>query len=258
MKLYYREYGRYSDQRPTLILLHGLLGSSVNWHGIARRLEARHHLLVPDLRNHGRSPHAPEMDYPSMAGDLLELLDEQGLDDALWVGHSMGGKAAMWLALARSERVAGLVVADIAPVAYDHDFGLILTAMEAVDPATLTSRQEADRILARYLDDPGLRQYLLQNLTREQGRWGWRVNLQALGAAMRAITGFSVPPGSSSYPGPTLFLHGDRSDYITPEHRPRIAALFPLARVRLIPGAGHWLYAEQPDAFVSALNRFIG
>jgi len=258
MKLHYREYGRYSDQRPTLILLHGLLGSSVNWHSIARRLESAHHILVPDLRNHGRSPHAREMDYPSMAGDLLQLLDDQGLDDALWVGHSMGGKAAMWLALARPERVAGLVVVDIAPVTYGHGFDLVLTAMQAVDLAVLDSRQDADAILAGYLDDPGLRQYLLQNLAREQGRWYWRANLPALAAGMESISGFSLPPGSSSYPGPALFVYGDRSNYVTPARQPRIAALFPLARLRLIAGAGHWLYAEQPEAFLAALNSFIG
>ncbi|HEB97790.1 MAG TPA: alpha/beta fold hydrolase [Sedimenticola thiotaurini] len=257
MELHYREYGSYRAQRPTLVLLHGLLGSSVNWHGIARRLERHWHLLVPDLRNHGRSPHAEPMDYPEMAADLLAFLDRQGLDDAVWVGHSMGGKAAMWLALRWPERAAGLVVVDIAPVPYRHGFDTILTAMEAVDLAAIGSRRQAEGVLARYLDDPGLRQYLLQNLALENGRWRWRVDLQALRRGMGAITGFEPPADSSGYPGPALFLYGSESDYVTAAQRPRILELFPLARLRMIAGAGHWLYAEQPEAFVAALESFL-
>ncbi len=257
VELHYREYGRYRDDRPTLVLLHGLLGSSVNWHGIARRLEARWHLLVPDLRNHGRSPHDPAMGYPEMAADLRAFIERQGLEDAVWIGHSMGGKAAMWLALAWPERAAGLVVVDIAPVSYDHGFENILAAMAAVDLERLGSRSDADRQLAVRLPDAGLRQYLLQNLVQGQGRWRWRVDLDLLREAMAAITGFE-PPAGGTYPGPALFVYGSDSSYVTPAHQRRITELFPLARLRMIPGAGHWLYAEQPERFVAALEGFLG
>ncbi len=257
MKLHYREYGRYDDRRPTLILLHGLLGSSANWHGIARRLEAEHHLLVPDLRNHGRSPHADEMGYPEMAGDLLQLVDEQGLDQALFIGHSMGGKVAMWLALAEVERVSGLVVVDIAPVAYHHSFAPIIGAMRAVDLQRLESRQAADEILAQHLPDLGLRQYLLQNLALENRRWRWRVNLSAIESAMPSILDFPLPGHNSSYPGQTLFLYGSESDYVQPGHEARIRSLFPYARLRVVSGAGHWLYAQRPEQFVSAVAAFV-
>lgn len=133
MKLYYREYGTYSDQRPTLILLHGLLGSSSNWHGIARQLEAGHHIIVPDLRNHGRSPHADDVGYPAHVADLLELLDEHGLDSVQLVGHSMGGKVAMQLALEQPQRVSALAVVDIAPVTYPNRFQTIYSAMTSLD-----------------------------------------------------------------------------------------------------------------------------
>ena len=174
MELYYREYGSYRERHPTLILLHGLLGSSSNWHSIARKLEANHHVIVPDLRNHGRSPHSDDVGYPSLAQDVADLMDEHGLDSAVLIGHSMGGKAAMWLALEQPERVAGLVVVDIAPVAYPNRFDAIYAALQAVDLNNLKQRDEADAILAGYLDGVALRQYLLQSLQQRDGVWSWR------------------------------------------------------------------------------------
>jgi esterase len=257
MRLYCREYGTYNSNRSSLILLHGLLGSSANWHGIARRLAALRHVLVPDLRNHGRSPHAPEAGYPDLATDLLDLLDEHGLDEATFIGHSMGGKAAMWLALTHGERVERLIVADIAPVAYPNRFSTIYHALNAVDTGMLAGRRAADEVLARYLPDPGLRQYLLQNLELDAGRWRWRVNLPALQAGMEQIVGFPPLPAGCQYPGPVQFLHGGESDYILPAHGDVIRAHFPLARIRSIPGAGHWLYAEKPEQFFAALSAFL-
>ena len=164
MKLHSREYGTHNDSRPTLILLHGLLGSSSNWHGIARRLAPDYHVIVPDLRNHGASPHADRVDYPAMSEDLMGLMDERGLDSALPIGHSMGGKIAMWLSLQQPERIEGLVVADIAPVRYEHRFDTIFRALGSVDLGNLRSRGEADTSLAATLDDSGLRQYLFRFL----------------------------------------------------------------------------------------------
>ncbi len=257
MKLHFREYGTYRENRPTLILLHGLLGSSANWHGIARRLASDYYVIVPDLRNHGTSPHADGVDYPAMSGDLMELMDEHGLDSALLIGHSMGGKVAMWLSLQQPERIEGLVVADIAPVRYEHRFDDLFRALRSIDLGNLRNRGEADASLAAILNDPGLRQYLLQNLTRLGERWRWRINLDALEAGMEEVVGFpQVAPGTE-YPGPALFIYGTASDYVRAEYQPQIHALFPHARLRAVPGAGHWLYSEQPEAFLSGLRGFV-
>jgi len=256
MRLHYREYGSYSDQHPTLIFLHGLLGSSSNWHSLARGLADAFHILVPDLRNHGRSPHDDDVSYAALARDLVQLIDEQGLESALLIGHSMGGKAAMWLALEQPELVAGLVVVDIAPVAYPNRFGVIYEALHVVDQAHIGSRAEADAILAEYLDEIGLRQFLLQNLHQAEGVWEWRMNLPALTRGMSEIVGFSLH-NHPVYPGPTLFIHGGLSDYLQPNAKPVIQRLFPRARLRSVPQAGHWVYAEQPRAFSDLLGEFL-
>ncbi|MCW8847503.1 MAG: alpha/beta fold hydrolase [Sedimenticola sp.] len=256
MRLNYREYGSYTDQHPTLILLHGLLGSSSNWLTIAKGLADRFHVLVPDLRNHGRSPHDDDVSYAALARDIEQLIDEQGLDSALLIGHSMGGKAAMWLALEQPERVTGLVVVDIAPVAYPNRFDLIYTALHAVDQAQVGSRTEADSILAQYIDEIGLRQFLLQNLHSVEGSWVWRMNLTALTQGMSEIVGFSLE-NPVSYRGQTLFIYGGKSDYVGPNAKPIIKRLFPQARLEVIPAAGHWVYAEQPKAFVQLLMKFL-
>lgn len=257
MKLHYREYGYYSDQRPTLILLHGLLGASSNWHSIARRLEDRFHLIVPDLRNHGRSHHTETMSYPAMALDLAGLIDDQGLDSVLLVGHSMGGKVAMWLALTQPGLVSGLVVVDIAPVAYPNRFEAIFAALMMIEVESLESREQADRALTPVVAEPGLRQFLLQNLERREGVWRWRCNLSVLKREMSNIAGFPELSDRSNYPGSVLFIRGEVSDYIQPEYIPRIHSLFLHARIRVIPGAGHWVYAEQPEAFYAALAGFL-
>ncbi len=258
MNLYYREYGSYSEERPSIVMLHGLFGSSANWHTIARGLSADYHVIVPDLRNHGRSPHSEEMDYPVMVDDLEHLLEEHGLDAALFIGHSMGGKAAMLFALQHSQRVAGLVVVDIAPVSYLHRFDTIFEALREVDLDILSRRSEADNVLTHRLESHGLRQYLLQSLFRDDGRWQWRMNLNVLCRTIDDITAFPVSSALTAYPGPTLFIYGSESDYLTKQHYNRIRMLFPHARLRTIPGAGHWVYSEQPEAFASALWGFLG
>ncbi|HIP52856.1 MAG TPA: alpha/beta fold hydrolase [Chromatiales bacterium] len=254
MRLHYRELGDAS--RPPVILVHGLLGSSSNWMGVAPRLEPDYHLILPDLRNHGRSPHDGRMDYPSMAADLQELTDHLGIGSAAFIGHSMGAKAVMWLGLGNPERVDRLMSVDMAPVTYTHDFRPILDAMTAVDLATLGSRRDADAQLARLLPDIALRQYLLQNLVREAGRWRWRVNLRAIKAGMDDILGFPHAKGWD-YPGTAWFVYGTESSYVTPEMTPGIRRLFPLARLRPVTGAGHWLYSEKPDAFVEIVQAFL-
>ena len=257
MQLHYREYGQRDPSQPSLLLLHGLFGSAVNWHGIARRLQGRLHILSPDLRNHGRSPHSNTMDYPSMAGDILRLLDTLRLEHAVLVGHSMGGKAAMWLALHHPERVRALVVVDIAPVRYRHGFSDILRALESVPLESLQNRAAADKALAGSLDSPLLRGYLLQNLVREDDRWSWRINLPALRRNMDKIVDFPVPPADRQFPGDTLFIYGGQSDYLNPDNAVSARRFFPYARLRLIPEAGHWVYSDAPEAFVTALSAFL-
>jgi len=257
MQLHYREYGSYSELHPTLIFLHGLLGSSSNWHSLARSLADDFHVLVPDLRNHGRSPHDDDVGYPALAGDVAQLIEDQGLDSALLIGHSMGGKAAMWLALHQPQRVSGLVVVDIAPVPYENRFQPIYQALHAVDEADIGSRAEADRVLAQHLDDTALRQFLLQNLHMTRDGWRWRINLPALSRGMSQIVDFPLPQNPPRYQGPALFIYGQLSDYVAPESKSRILQLFPQARMSCIRDAGHWIYAEQPQAFASLLGTFL-
>lgn len=254
LTLHVRERGADGSARTPVLLIHGLFGSSANWQGIARRLGNDRRILMPDLRNHGSSPRDERMDYPSMAADLGRLLDEQGLERAHLVGHSMGGKAAMWLALTLPDRVASLVVADIAPVTYPARFEALLDSLLSLPLGEIRDRRDAHERLAPRIPQSPVRDYLLQNLTRERGGpWRWRVNLPVIAAAMHAILGFP-DPGGRQFAGTTLFVYGGASGYLAAEHLPRIRELFPLARLRAIPDAGHWVYADQPDTFVAAVS----
>ena len=255
LKLHYRQFGTENGGTP-LLLLHGLLGSLVNWQRIARRLAESYRVIVPDLRNHGRSPHHPDVSYPAMTGDLLELMDDLGLEQAIPIGHSMGGKVAMWLALEHPRRVERLVVADIAPVRYQGSLGELMDAMLALPLDRMQKRAEADQWLKQRVPESAIRDYLLQNLVRTEQGWRWRSNLEALREGLETISDFPrVPPGVR-YEGPTLFIHGRRSSYVKPEYRPVMEALFP--RLQLVAlDAGHWVYAEQPEAFLRALGAFL-
>jgi pimeloyl-ACP methyl ester carboxylesterase len=256
LALHAREFG--SPRARAVVLLHGLFGSSANWGRVSRSLETRYRVLVPDLRNHGQSPHHPDNGYPAMAADLQRLLDDRGLDSALLVGHSMGGKIAMQLALHRPQRVAGLAVVDMAPVRYGHDFGAVLAAFRAVDLHNIGSRADADAQMAPHLPGRAGRAFLLQNLARGPDGWGWRLNLSAIEAAQSQITGFEDPPSGTRYEGPASFIHGTRSDYVTPSAHARIRALFPNADHCPVEDAGHWVYADQPQRFMDCLEQFLG
>lgn len=252
--LHYREIG--NPERPVLMLLHGLFGNAGNWQGVAKHFQDDYRLILPDLRNHGRSPHAQRMDYPALAGDLLALMDGLQLESATLVGHSMGGKSAMWLALNHPERIDRLVVADIAPVGYPSRFEQIFQGLSEVPLEGLADRSAADLSLARRVPSRQVRQYLLQNLVKGPGGWGWRFNLPVLRASALALAGFP-PSDDLSFAGEVLFIYGERSDYVLPEYRDSIDALFPHARLRMLNGAGHWLYAEQPEAFSRAVGAFL-
>ena len=252
--LFYREYGS-ADARP-LLLLHGLFGSSSNWNGIARRLADRYWILVPDLRNHGRSPWSTQMSYEAMADDIAALMDDFGIRQASLVGHSMGGKAAMWLALTQPDRIRSLVVADIAPVCYQSRFAEILTSLQALPLEGLATREQAAARLAATVPEQAVRNYLLQNLMRDGDAWRWRVNLPAINANIGRIMDFP-PAAGRQYPTSTQFIYGTDSDYVGGAQLAAIKELFPLARLRAIPNAGHWVYADQPDTFVAAVSGFL-
>ncbi len=253
LPLYLRQQG---ESGPFLVLLHGLFGSSGNWGSIARDLSQRYRVLVPDLRNHGQSPHHADVSYPAMVSDLLGLLDERQIDQTILVGHSMGGKLGMHFALAHPQRVAGLAVVDMAPVAYRHDFRQVFRAFDAVDLENLQKRSDADVVMAEHVIQPGVRAFLQQNLQRAGEQWSWRCNLQALRAGQAQITGFDVSEGAR-YSGPACFIHGTLSDYLQPSYESEVYRYFPKAWICPVKGAGHWVYAEKPEGFWRCLESFL-
>lgn len=252
MKLVFTEAG----QGKPVAFLHGLLGAGQNFGSVQKALAERgHRVLALDLRNHGSSPHAPTMSYPEMAEDVVETLRDAGAWPAAVVGHSMGGKVAMALALAHGNGVERLLVADIAPVSYGTPlFQRYIAAMRAIALRPGLTRREADAALVEAVPAPSLRGFLLQNLLFAQDPPRWRVPLEVLAAEIDVLGGWPDPPGR--YDGPVLVLHGDRSDYVKPEHEPRFRALFPAARFAAIP-AGHWLHAENPAAFLAEVSSFL-
>lgn len=240
---------------PPLVIAHGLYGSARNWGVIARRLADRRDVIAVDMRNHGESPRFATQSYPEMAEDLAQLIGAIGAPVDL-LGHSMGGKAAMQLALTRPELLRRLVVADIAPVAYAHDQSHHARAMMALDLAGVATRGEADARLAALIDDPGLRAFFLQSLDlKAPGGPRWRLNLPVLEAEMPKIVGW--PGTTGSFDQPTLFLTGADSSYVRPEHRETIRALFPKARFAKLPDTGHWLHAEKPREFEETVRVFL-
>ena len=237
-----------------LLIAHGLFGSARNWGVIARRLAEARPVAAVDMRNHGQSPWTETHTYEDLAGDLGEAIEALG-GRADVLGHSMGGKAAMALALSAPERVRKLVVADIAPVAYGHSQRHLLRAMAEMDLSGLASRGEAEARLAQAVETPAVRAFLLQSLDLKADPPCWRLNLATLDAEMDRILGW--PGIAGRFDGPALFLSGAASDYVRPEHRATIRALFPAARFAKIPGAGHWLHAEKPREFEATVAAFL-
>jgi esterase len=239
-----------------LVIAHGLFGSARNWGAIAKRLAARGPVLAADMRNHGESPWFDRHGYPEMAADLAEAIGAEGAPvDVL--GHSMGGKAVMRLALERPDLVRRLVVADVAPVAYGYSQTRHVAAIRGIRLEGLATRAEADRRLAETVEDPALRAFFLQSLDLKAEPPRWRLNLDVLEAEMDRITGWPDASDLPPFAGPALFLAGGASDYVRAEHRGVIRALFPRARVARIPGAGHWLHAEKPREFAEAVRVFL-
>lgn len=242
---------------PPLLILHGLFGSGTNWRSIARTLGHRHEVFLPDARNHGASPHTADMDYVLLAQDVLALLDAHSLAQVDLIGHSMGGKTAMCLALSHPERIRALMVVDIAPGVSGSDHRPLIELLEALPLHAMQRRAEADEALAGDIDDPGLRAFLLQNLVSRDGHLAWRINLPAIHHALPALIDFPFPEPGRRFDSSALFLRGQLSDYVRDEHEPVISTLFPRARIETLANAGHWLHAEQPAAFAQAAQRFL-
>lgn len=244
-------FGAPGATTPVLIV-HGLFGSGRNWGVIARRMADRGLVFAPDMRNHGDSFRSPVHDYPALAGDLAKVIETHGGPmDVL--GHSMGGKAAMVLALTRPDLVRRLIVADIAPVAYTHSQRHFIEAMRGVDLQRVAKRSDAAAQLAETVDDPALQSFFTQSLD-VQGR-RWKLNLDALDDQMAHVLGF--PDMAGRFDGPALFLSGGLSDYVRSEHRPKIRSLFAHARHAKLPQAGHWLHADAPRDFEASVRAYL-
>ena len=241
-----------------VLILHGLFGARGNWSSIAKRLAQDARIVTADLRNHGDSPWADKMAYSEMAADLERLLDTLGLDQAAVVGHSMGGKAAMALALTQPERVSRLLVVDMAPVAYGTRLGAYVEAMQRLPVERIERRQEADALLAEDIPETAIRQFLLTNLeSAPEGGMRWRINLDVLGREMATIAGIEELPGTAPFEAPTAFLRGGRSDYVRDSHLPVIRRYFPKASLDTVEDAGHWVHAEKPEDFIRYTRDFL-
>ncbi len=242
---------------PPLIILHGLFGSSRNWGAIAQSLADSWTVHALDLRNHGQSPWSDDVRYEALAADVAGYLNAQNIDRAAIIGHSMGGKAAMALALSEPDRVNRLLIADIAPVRYPPAFQAYLNAMRSLDLSGISRRSEADAHLKDAVPDPGIRAFLLQNLATGPNGLEWRMNLAVLDSGMEEIQGFPEALLDRRFEGSTLFLSGGKSDYVRAEHRDVIKRSFPKARFARIPNAGHWVHAEKPAEFLQTASIFL-
>ncbi|MBF8221575.1 alpha/beta fold hydrolase [Halomonas sp. 328] len=236
-----------------LVVIHGLLGSADNWRSHLKSWQQGRRVVAVDLRNHGRSPHADGMRYGEMAADVLATLDRLGIERCHLLGHSMGGKVAITLARRHPERVASLVVADIAPVAYGHGHDAIFAALRAVEAAAPENRREVDAIMAEHVPERAVRLFLATNLVRGEGAMAWRVGLDEIEADYEAIRG--EPEGEAPFQGPTLVIRGSRSNYVTDAMLPALREVLPEAQLATLE-AGHWLHAEQPEAFQEAVATF--
>ena len=252
MRLHTLEAG----QGPPLVLLHGLFGSARNWGAVQKALASDYRVVALDLRNHGASPHAPAMDYAAQAADIAETLAALGVERAVVLGHSMGGKAAMMLALTRPELIERLIIADIAPRPYPPALRAVVAAMQALPLHAGLTRQEADQALRAAVPEAPIRSFLLQNLRFETVPPSWRIGLAEIATAMPAIEDFAPPPGAR-FDGPALAMAGALSPYIRAEDHAAFRALFPRIRFVSIPRAGHWLHAENPQGFSAALAEFL-
>lgn len=244
-------------EQPPVLLAHGLFGSGKNLGGLARRLSETRRVLSVEMRNHGDSFHDPDHSYPALADDLAQVIAAHG-DQADVVGHSMGGKAAMMLALTQPARVRKLVVMDIAPFGYSHTQTALIDAMEAVDLTGVRLRSEVDRQLAEHIPEPSVRAFLLQSLDLKSEPPRWKFNLTALRDQMANLVGWPANAPQASFDGPVLVLAGADSEYCREPQVEAIRDHFPQAKIRYFAGAGHWLHADRPNEVAEAIADFLG
>jgi len=246
--------------RPNVLFMHGLFGQGRNWNSIAKDLLPQATSLLLDLPDHGHSPWSDHFSYVDMADAVAHDIDERlGSAAALTVvGHSMGGKVAMLLALRRPDLVRGLVVVDIAPddSSHGYGFGRLVAALRALDLRRLHSRATASELLEKDIPDAAVRNFLLQNLRRRKGRWTWMLQLDLLADALPQISGWP-DEATGRYDGPVLWIRGERSEYVRPEHFAPMMALFPRTALLTVPRAGHWVHSDDPDAVVEGLRNFL-
>ncbi|MBK7183600.1 MAG: alpha/beta fold hydrolase [Bacteroidetes bacterium] len=253
MKLFYRKFG----QGQPLIILHGLFGQSDNWNSLAKQFsEQGFEVYIVDQRNHGLSPHSDEWNYKVMSEDIFELIDDLKLQNVILLGHSMGGKTVMQFALDHENMLDKLIVADIAPKYYPLHHQIVLQALEAVDFKTIKTRREAEDILNTYITDFGTKQFLLKNIYwKENGELAWRFNLDVIIKKIENIG--EATPNENSCNTPTLFIRGEKSNYILDEDLDMIHEVFPRSMLETISDAGHWVHAEKPKAFYDCVINFI-
>ncbi|MCZ6802925.1 MAG: alpha/beta fold hydrolase [Proteobacteria bacterium] len=253
MLLKFQEYGQ---ERP-IIILQGLFGSARNWQGIARVLGKDHHVIAPDLRNHGQSPHVKSMSYIEMANDVISIANQLNRDDVVLAGHSMGGKVAMTAALTNPDRISALVVVDIAPVNYSHDFKLRVDAMNSLPLQSLKTQADVEAELGKVIDEISVIQFIIQNLVRSGDGFRWRINLEQITANLDALGQFPDTLANISCRIPALFLGGSEPEYLRSIYNTGIFQFFPAAEIIMIEGAGHWLHAEKPNEFLHEVKTFI-
>lgn len=258
MKLFFREYlpADASASKQTLVILHGLFGSSDNWLTQARFLSNNNYRVYTiDQANHGQSYHSSSFDYATMVSDLKEFIDDQNLEQPVILGHSMGGKTAMNFALAHPGSLSKLIVVDIAPRYYDLEHYTILKGLNAIAIDTLASRNEADEALAAYVPEVDVRQFLLKNLQRKaEGGFSWKINLPLITQQLANIGVDLQYPGK--FDKPTLFIRGRRSNYVRDSDLDRIKEVFPQATLETME-TGHWVQAEKPQEFVDLVMKWL-
>jgi pimeloyl-ACP methyl ester carboxylesterase len=250
---------RLGDAGPVVAFCHGLFGQGKNWTQVAKDLARDHRVLLLDMPNHGRSPWTETFDYLDLADRVADALRDGG--PVALVGHSMGGKIAMVMALRHPELVERLVVVDVSPAAYSsgREFVGYIETMRAMDLSSLERRDQADEALREAVPSATVRGFLLQNLRREADGWHWQVNLDLLGDEMAALVGWPDEElGDASYDGPVLWIGGALSDYVGDEYAPEMDRRFPRNRRVMIKDAGHWVHSQQPAVVVEVLRRFLG
>ena len=254
LTLYSRKVG---ENGPDFVVLHGLFGSGKNWRSFAGSLEEDFQVWTLDARNHGDSPHADSMSYQQMAEDVVRFFDGNELENVILLGHSMGGKTAMQLALRFPDRIAALIVVDIAPVCYDHQQKQLklIEAMQGLHLEAEMSRSDIEKKLALKIPEKRLLSFLMTNLYRQNGLFQWRIGLEQIAAGMPYLLNY--PEVNSVFEGPVQFIGGENSAYLKFEYHALIRKNFPESRITMLKNCGHWLHVEQPAAFQKTVNEFL-